>query len=246
MRARPWPILRALRAFNLVIAIVNFLRGTNLFNSFILSSGFPQFPYVLSYTLVLVGVCFYGWLHDVGREAVYCGRHTIPVQRGLKIGIGLFIFSEVMFFLGFFWAFFHSALNPRDFGLLGVWPPMGIKIINPIGVPLLNTAILLGSGFRITLAHAYLRMGDQQSSLIYLGVTVVLGVYFTSWQVVEYGEASFTIADRVYGSLFFVTTGFHGLHVVIGTIMLTVTWIRLYYQLISSSHHVGFLVSTWY
>lgn len=193
-----------------------------------------------------MGVCFYGWLHDVSREAVYCGRHTIVVQRGLKIGIALFIFSEVMFFVGFFWAFFHSALNPRDFGLLGIWPPMGIQIINPMGIPLLNTAVLLGSGFTITLAHAYLRAGEQRFSLYYLGLTILLGAYFTSWQVAEYITSSFTIADRVYGSLFYVITGFHGAHVIIGTTMLVVAWVRLYYQLIRSSHHLGFLVSTWY
>lgn len=129
---------------------------------------------------------------------------------------------------------------------MGVWPPMGVNIINPMGVPLLNTAILLGSGFTITLAHAYLRIGEQQFSLVYLGVTVLLGLYFTSWQYIEYSEARFTIADRVYGSLFYVVTGFHGLHVVIGTIILAVTWFRLYYQLMRSSHHVGFLISTWY
>lgn len=173
------------------------------------------------------------------REATYLGHHTTHVSRGLRIGILLFIFSEALFFFGFFWAFFHSSMRPTpEIGC--VWPPFGIETIRPFAIPLLNTAILLGSGFRITWAHHALIEGDQNQTSLGLFFTILLGVIFTGLQAKEYMDAPFTIADRVYGSIFFVTTGFHGLHVIIGTIFLSVRLYRVIKYHYSSGHHLGF------
>lgn len=167
------------------------------------------------------------------------GHHTSYVSRGLRAGILLFIISEALFFFGFFWAFFHSSLRPNpEVGC--VWPPTGIEPIRPFAIPLLNTAILLGSGFRVTWAHHALIEGNRSEAIWGLFSTVLLGGIFTVLQVKEYLDAPFTIADGIYGSIFFVTTGFHGLHVIIGTIFLGVNLVRAIGHHFSISHHLGF------
>ena len=159
------------------------------------------------------------------REGTYLGFHRGLVVRGLKIGIVLFILSEVMFFFGFFWAFFHSRLAPRvELGCF--WPPAGVEVIPAMGAPLLNTGILLGSGVRVTYAHHSYLEGDEERGTVGLICTIGLGFIFTGIQALEYSEAVFRIADRVYGSAFFLMTGFHGLHVLIGSIYLGVSLIR--------------------
>jgi len=150
-----------------------------------------------------------------------------------------------MFFFGFFWAFFHRRLAPTpEIGC--TWPPTGIVAINAFSVPLLNTAVLLASGVTITWAHHSLIEGKLFMSIQALFITVCLGVYFTYLQAGEYWEASFTIADRVYGSTFFVRTGFHGLHVLIGSSFLTVCLIRIIFHHFSPSRHFGFEAAAWY
>ena len=173
------------------------------------------------------------------RERTYLGHHTSYVSRGLRMGILLFILSEALFFFGFFWAFFHRSLRPTpEVGC--VWPPVGIEPISPYAIPALNTIILLASGFRVTWAHHSLIEGSRGDTLRGLFYTVLLGVIFTCLQVKEYYDAPFTIADGVYGSIFFVATGFHGLHVIIGTIFLRVNLYRVYLNHFSASHHLGF------
>lgn len=167
------------------------------------------------------------------------GHHTSYVSRGIRAGMLLFIFSEALFFLGFFWAFFHRSLRPTpEVGC--IWPPVGIEVIRPFAIPLLNTAILLGSGVRITWAHHSLLEGSRDEAIIGLRFTVALGGIFTILQAMEYLDAPFTIADGVYGSVFFVATGFHGLHVIIGTIFLSVGLYRIMGHHYSISHHLGF------
>ena len=179
------------------------------------------------------------------RESTYGGHHTSYVSRGLRFGILLFIGSEALFFAGFFWAFFHRALRPGlEVGC--VWPPVGIDPIRPFAIPLLNTAVLLGSGFRVTWAHHALIEGDRMEAIWGLLFTVGLGGIFTYLQLKEYQEASFTIADGVYGSIFFVATGFHGLHVLVGTIFLSVNLFRVVKFHFSTSHHLGFEFAAWY
>jgi len=151
----------------------------------------------------------------------------------------LFIVSEVFFFLRFFWAFFHSRLSPRiDLG--SVWPPAGICVFNPFQVPLLNTIILISSGISVTWAHHALIEGKFSLVTQRILITVILGIYFTMLQGLEYYEASFTFSDRVYGSTFFIATGFHGLHVLVGTLFLFVTLIRHINCEFSTGHHFGF------
>ena len=171
--------------------------------------------------LILLIIVIIQWWRDITREGVVQGLHTSIVELGLRWGIILFIISEIFFFLRFFWAFFHRSLSP-NIEVGSIWPPYGIKVFNPFQVPLLNTIILLSSGVRVTWAHHSLIIGNFNETKKGLIITVILGIYFTMLQGLEYIEASFTFADRIYGSTFFIATGFHGLHVLVGTLFLIV------------------------
>lgn len=185
------------------------------------------------------------WWRDVIRESTYQGYHTLIVRQGLKYGIILFIVSEVCLFFSFFWAFFHSSLAPGvEIG--GIWPPEGIESLNVFSVPLLNTVILLSSGATVTWAHYGIISGRREEALKSLGLTVVLGIVFTLLQGMEYYEASFAISDSVYGSTFFITTGAHGGHVLIGSTFLLVCWYRLIKYQLTLHHHIGFEAAVWY
>nr|YP_010485137.1 cytochrome c oxidase subunit III [Hemidactylus mandebensis]UVW80918.1 cytochrome c oxidase subunit III [Hemidactylus mandebensis] len=195
--------------------------------------------------LILMLLTSYQWWRDVVREGTFQGLHTKPVQKGLRYGMVLFITSEVFFFIGFFWAFYHSSLAPTP-ELGGSWPPTGITPLNPFEVPLLNTAVLLASGVTITWSHHALLAGNRPEALQGLALTVLLGAYFTLLQAMEYGETQFTIADATYGSTFFVATGFHGLHVIIGTTFLIICLMRQINFHFTTSHHFGFEAAAWY
>jgi heme/copper-type cytochrome/quinol oxidase subunit 3 len=194
--------------------------------------------------LILVLICAYWW-RDVVREATFEGHHTQIVQRGLRYGMLLFIVSEVMFFFAFFWAFFHSSLSPA-FAIGGTWPPRDIVTISPWGVPLLNTLLLLCSGFTLTWSHHSLMAKDKKSALFALGLTLFLAVLFTYVQLFEYQSASFGISDGIFGSVFYITTGIHGFHVIVGTLFLAVCAIRMYANHFSSNQHFGFEAAIWY
>nr|YP_009164684.1 cytochrome c oxidase subunit III [Myiopsitta monachus]AJG35655.1 cytochrome c oxidase subunit III [Myiopsitta monachus] len=185
------------------------------------------------------------WWRDIVRESTFQGHHTPTVQKGLRYGMILFITSEVFFFLGFFWAFFHSSLAPTP-ELGSQWPPAGVTPLNPLEVPLLNTAILLASGVTVTWAHHSITEGNQKQAIQALTITILLGLYFTILQATEYYETSFSIADSVYGSTFFVATGFHGLHVMIGSSFLMVCLLRLIKFHFTPNHHFGFEAAAWY
>lgn len=209
------------------------------------------------------------WFRDIVREATFQGCHTTKVVNGLRLGMILFIVSEVCFFFSFFWAFFHSSLSP-SIELGCEWPPVGIEAVNPFAVPLLNTAILLSSGATVTWSHhavvasgtldwahewtwmaearEYLREQQElrEDSIFSLGLTIGLGAFFTLVQGFEYYYCPFTIADSVFGSCFFVATGFHGLHVLVGTIFLMVSWNRIVDYHFTYFHHFGFEASAWY
>lgn len=199
----------------------------------------------LIFMLLFWLVLFFNWVTDTISERLYQGNHTSIIVRLIKKGIILFILSEVIFFFSFFWTFFHSSLNPAvDLGY--VWPPSGITPINPFLVPFLNTLILVSSGVRVTFSHHSMLNHNKDKNLIWLTITVILGLYFTFLQYEEYLTASFSIMDSVYGSIFFMATGFHGLHVIIGSLFLLVRLIRLYFNQFSSFHHVGFETACWY
>nr|YP_010887277.1 cytochrome c oxidase subunit III [Hapalogenys kishinouyei]WJJ44383.1 cytochrome c oxidase subunit III [Hapalogenys kishinouyei] len=227
----PWPLTGAVAALLMTsgLAIWFHFHSTTL----------------LSLGLVLLLLTMYQWWRDIVREGTFQGHHTPPVQKGLRYGMILFITSEVFFFLGFFWAFYHASLAPTpDLG--GCWPPTGITTLDPFEVPLLNTAVLLASGVTVTWAHHSIMEGKRKQAIHSLTLTILLGFYFTFLQAMEYYEAPFTIADGVYGSTFFVATGFHGLHVIVGSTFLAVCLLRQIKYHFTSEHHFGFEAAAWY
>jgi cytochrome c oxidase subunit III len=195
---------------------------------------------IIGLGLVLMTMFF--WWRDVLREAHYQGHHTPVVQIGARYGMMLFIASEVMFFLAFFWAYFDFALYPRT----GEWPPEGIETFDPFDLPLLNTLILLLSGTTVTWAHAALLDNDRKNLLLGLGLTVLLGISFTALQAIEYSHAAFGFTEGVYPSTFYMATGFHGFHVIVGTIFLIVCWFRAYAGHFTPQQHFGFEAAAWY
>nr|AJD83554.1 cytochrome c oxidase subunit III [Cynoglossus trigrammus] len=227
----PWPLTGAAAALFLTSGLTLWFH----FNS----------TYLLKLGLILIALTAFLWWRDVIREGTFQGHHTPPVQKGLRYGMLLFIISEVFFFAGFFWAFYHSSLAPT-MELGGIWPPTGITPLNPFEVPLLNTAVLLASGVTVTWAHHSITTGEREQAIHSLLITIALGTYFTLLQALEYYEAPFTIADSAYGSTFFVATGFHGLHVIIGTTFLAVCLLRQTLYHFTSKHHFGFEAAAWY
>jgi cytochrome c oxidase subunit 3 len=175
------------------------------------------------------------------------------VQLGLRYGMALFIASEVMFFAAFFWAYFDASLfadQENMFGRVeatgGQWPPASIETFDPFHLPFLNTLILLLSGCTVTWAHHALREGDRKGLIQGLWLTVLLGATFTCVQAYEYGDAAFGFTDGIYASTFFMATGFHGFHVIVGTIFLTVCLVRSYKGHFSPTQHFGFEAAAWY
>nr|AMB36476.1 cytochrome c oxidase subunit III [Brachygobius kabiliensis] len=227
----PWPLTGAVAALLMTSGLAIWFH----LNSFIM----------ISLGTILLLLTMFQWWRDIIRESTYQGHHTSPVQKGLRFGMLLFITSEVFFFLGFFWAFFHSSLAPtHEVG--GCWPPTGILPLDPLSVPLLNTAVLLASGVTITWAHHSIMEGERKQAIQGLMLTIILGGYFTLLQAMEYYEAPFTIAEGVYGATFFVATGFHGLHVIIGTSFLAVCLLRQVKYHFTMKHHFGFEAAAWY
>ena len=189
------------------------------------------------------------WWRDVLRESRTPGLHSPVVRIGLRYGMALFIASEVMFFVGFFWAFFHYALYPEH--VLGavtpMWPPLGVHTFDAFKLPFLNTMILLLSGCTITWAHHALIEGDRRSLIMALGITILLGMSFTACQAWEYSDAPFKFAGGgIYPSVFFLATGFHGFHVIVGTCFLVVCWFRSRIGQFTPVRHFGFEAAAWY
>lgn len=228
-----WPFFISFAAifftFGLVLWIHKYAHG-----SFLLFSGMS--------ILIIISAL---WWRDVVREATYEGHHTYQVQQGLRLGIVLFITSEAILFFAFFWAFFHSSMSP-SFVIGGVWPPIGALTMDPWGVPFCNTLILLCSGFSLTWSHHALISRGKKEALIGLIVTLLLAALFTLLQAFEYQTAEFSISDGVHASVFYMTTGLHGLHVIIGTIFLIVCALRMYANHFSHAQHLGFEAAIWY
>jgi len=202
---RPWPLTGSIGALILITRIINYFHHKK--------------SIIFIITTFIIIITIYQWWRDVQREASFQGLHTLKVTNGLKWGIILFITSEVLFFFSFFWAFFHSRLSPTiELGLS--WPPTAIFPFNPFHVPLLNTSLLLASGATVTWSHYRIINNNYKNASLALFITIILGAVFSILQAWEYIEARFSISDRVYGSTFFVSTGFHGLHVIIGSLFL--------------------------
>lgn len=229
----PWPFLASLAAFLTTLGGVLYMHAyTN--SQFILIVGL----------LLLISIMFIWW-RDVIRESTYEGHHTGIVQQGLRYGIILFIISEIFFFFAFFWAFFHSSLAPTiEIG--SMWPPKGIIVLNPWEIPSLNTLILLLSGCTVTWCHHAIVSNLRKQSIWSLVTTIVLAIIFTLLQAFEYSLADFRLSDGIYGSTFYMATGFHGFHVFVGTLSLLVCLLRLLNYQLTQEHHFGFESSAWY
>jgi cytochrome c oxidase subunit 3 len=234
-----WPLIGAFAAGTLAVGLVFLMHDVT--------------PWLVPIGVVLVLITMAGWWRQVVQEATFQGHHTPVVQIGLRYGMLLFIASEVMFFAAFFWAYFDASLftdEARQYQRVeatgGVWPPVGVDTFAPFELPFLNTLILLLSGCTVTWAHHALREGDRTSVLRGLALTVFLGVLFTALQAYEYSHAAFGFTDGIYSSTFFMATGFHGFHVIVGTIFLAVCLYRAYLGHFTPDHHFGFEAAAWY
>jgi cytochrome c oxidase subunit 3 len=229
----PWPFISSLTGLTLTTGLVmymhNFVGSLRLFITGVL----------------LIFYVMFVWWRDVIREATFEDQYTADVIKGLKLGMILFIVSEIMFFFAFFWAFFHSSLAPV-FTIGGVWPPKTISVMNAYTIPLTNTFFLLSSGATVTWSHHAIVAKSKKLALTGLFFTLILASLFTSLQVFEYVNSSFNISDGIYGSCFFLLTGFHGFHVLIGTVALVCSFIRIIFNHFTNKRHTGFESAIWY
>jgi cytochrome c oxidase subunit 3 len=230
----PWPLIGAFSGGALVLGII-----------LVAHQG--------SYWMLALGVLatlatMFFWWRDVLIESNTPGLHSPVVRLGLRYGMVLFIASEVMFFVAFFWAYFHFALFPEHVSGAErhVWPPAGVHTFDPFSLPFLNTMILLLSGCTVTWAHHCLLQNDRKGLITGLTLTVLLGISFTGFQIFEYSEAPFHFTGGVYPSTFFLATGFHGFHVFVGTCFLAVCLIRASRGAFTPDRHFGFEAAAWY
>jgi len=297
----PWPILTSLVSYQAAVSLLIVFHNIktlhlpyiNFIYSFLPSdykliyislvengiiAVYGMFPLILA-TLMGLFFVLICWFNDIVTEATYLGEHTKAVQKNILFGFALFISSEVMFFFGFFWAYFHMALNPAV-SIGCTWPPLGIEVLDIWELPFLNTVILLSSGVSVTLAHRAITMPVTLDTFLKkdatftwqnfprvlnlkenivnknnkyknittfaLSLTILYGLIFSGIQWYEYENAPFALNDSVYGSLFFILTGFHGFHVCIGILFLFVCLLRNIKDHFSPRHHIGFICAAWY
>lgn len=252
----PWPLVGSISAFVMALGAIQLMREN------------VSYLFAIGFGLVLLTMFL--WWRDVVREAERMGDHTPVVQFHNRYGMILFIASEVMFFVAWFWAFFDVSLFPDEVRTVltaggaeetlgqvtrnevtqGVWPPEGTKTFDPWGLPLVNTLILLLSGTTVTWAHHSLVHNNRKGLIMGLVLTIALGAIFTMLQVYEYMHAGFSFSQanggNIYGSTFFMATGFHGFHVLVGTITLTVMLFRAMAGHFTPKQHFGFEAAAWY
>ena len=262
----PWPVIGSIGAFVMLLGAVFWMNDS--YTGFF-GTGLQGTSFLFFIGLVLVLFTMAGWWRDVIRESVVLGLHKPVVKLGFRYGMILFIISEVMFFFAWFWAYFNSAIFPGDISI-GAWPPEGIVTFDPWHLPLINTLILLTSGTTVTWAHHAILTGDRKGAAQGLLLTVLLGLSFTAVQAYEYMHAEFTFGlngaelapftdeahgaltagvgnlGAIYGSTFFMATGFHGMHVIIGTVFLTVCLLRAMKGHFTPERHFGFEAAAWY
>ncbi len=240
----PWPIVGTISAFVLAVGALTFMHPE------MFGAGVEPVLKSLGYWKILIGVALvlftmFGWWRQVIRESLTPGLHSAVVRLGLRYAMFLFIASEVMFFVAFFWAYFHFSLYPAHTGG-DVWPPKGVITFDPWDLPFLNTLILLTSGATVTWAHHGLVENNRQSLIYGLLLTVLLGLTFTCVQAFEYSHAHFGFRDGIYSSVFFMATGFHGFHVIVGSIFLIVCLVRAIKGQFTPERHFGFEAAAWY
>ena len=241
----PWPLLGSVSAFVAAVGAVAWMKSMPIF-------GIQMAAYVFGAGMLGVLYTMAGWWIDVVREAE-SGFHTRVVQIHHRYGMILFIASEIMFFVAWFWAFFDASLFYNEVGQYarveatgGIWPPKGLEVFDPWHLPLLNTIILLTSGTTVTWAHHALLTGDREGVKKGLIFTIILGALFSFVQVYEYMHAPFAFKNSIYGATFFMATGFHGFHVIIGTIFLIVCLLRAMAGDFTPQKHFGFEAAAWY
>jgi cytochrome c oxidase subunit 3 len=248
----PWPFLGGVSAFVLAVGGIGwmqYLKGNADFSIL----GIPlATPWLFFIGLAMVLYVMFAWWSDTIREA-HEGHHTRVVSIHLRYGMIMFIASEVMFFAAWFWAFFDVSLFPGEAQQVlrseytgGTWPPQGIEVLDPFHLPLYNTIILLLSGTTITWAHHALLHNDRKGLVWGLAITVALGLLFSYVQFYEYAHAPFDFKQSIYGATFFMATGFHGFHVIIGTIFLIVCLLRAMAGHFTAQQHFGFEAAAWY
>lgn len=229
----PWPILGSLGGFSVTTGGVLYMHKYN--------GGW----YLLVSGLILILYTMFFWWQDIVREATFETVHNNLILKSLKLAMILFIISEILFFFAFFWAFFHSSISPV-FNIGAVWPPKYISLISFYTIPLTNTVFLLSSGVTITWAHHSVLVRAKKHAILSLIFTIIFATFFTALQYFEYINASFNISDGIYGSCFFIATGFHGFHVFIGTMAIIITLFRLILNHFTNQHHFGLEASIWY
>lgn len=229
----PWPLTATISAFSLFLGFVLLLSGK--IGGTLLS--------LLALISLLISMTF--WFLDINIESSYQGEHTVVVQKGISLGFLLFVISEACVFFGLFFAFFYNSLVP-SIEIGSFWPPVGIVTLDYTSVPLFNTIILLTSGFSITAAHNFILNRDFLPSFFYLFLTLFLGLLFSFFQYFEYANSLFTLTDSVYGSSFFILTGCHAFHIIVGSFLLLFSLIRLAFNHFSNFRHLLFSFSALY
>lgn len=246
VRPSPWPMAGAFAGMLLAIGMVLYMHEAKIGS---IEVGFKG---IILGIMAVLAVMFFWW-KDIIHESVVEKVHTPIAEIGLRYGMTLFIASEVMFFVAFFWAFFDASLFAGQENMFsrvehtgGHWPPTGIHTISAFGLPFMMTMILLLSGCTVTWAHHAILEGDEKNFIKALGITIGLGVFFLCFQMYEYANAHFGFTEGIYPSTFYMATGFHGFHVMVGTIFLTVCWLRAQKGHFSKEKHFGFEAAAWY
>lgn len=247
----PWPLIGGIGAFTMAIGAIAGMRYLND-DVFMFAGVDLANPWLFYIGVALVLYTMFAWWSDTIKES-HAGDHTPVVQMHLRYGMILFIASEVMFFVAWFWAFFDASLFANEAAQFarveytgGQWPPVGIEVLDPMHLPLFNTVILLLSGTTVTWAHHALIHNERGMLKGMLFITVVLGVLFSGVQAYEYAYAPFDFKESIYGATFFMATGFHGFHVLVGTIFLLVCLFRAMAGHFKPEKHFGFEAAAWY
>nr|ALC75996.1 cytochrome c oxidase subunit III [Bemisia afer] len=229
VKTSPWPILSAVNLINMGIGLIKWITSSSFFFFFLALSIFIMAQ----------------WWRDVIREPLYEGFRSTKINLTISLGMLFFIISEVWFFISFFWAYFYFSLSP-DMSMGLMWPPYGISSFSYMDIPLLNTLILLISGFFVTWSHHSLISFNLNLAKMSLMLSMITGGYFLFIQSYEYTNSGFSFNDSVFGNSFFILTGFHGFHVIIGLLFISVSWFRLINKSFSPLSFYGFEYSIWY